>query len=107
MGLSNYPPAVTNETPFNLVYGSEAVLSAEIGRTSAWAEAYSERNLEVKAHELDFVEKRKERFIIQLEAYRGQVMQAYKSESDLDFQVGGLVIKKTNPVGDVGKLEAR
>ncbi|XP_073307137.1 uncharacterized protein [Primulina huaijiensis] len=50
------PRAPTQETPFNLVYGSEAVLPVEIGQSSAWVETYPDDNDPSWAMELDLEE---------------------------------------------------
>ncbi|XP_075523981.1 uncharacterized protein LOC142556406 [Primulina tabacum] len=49
------PRPPTQETPFNLVYGSEAVLPVEIGQTFAWVEYYPDDNTQNRAMELDLV----------------------------------------------------
>ncbi|XP_075521512.1 uncharacterized protein LOC142554726 [Primulina tabacum] len=50
------PRAPTQETPFNLVHGSEAVLPIEIGQSSVWLETYPDDNDQSRAMELDLVE---------------------------------------------------
>ncbi|XP_075515338.1 uncharacterized protein LOC142549978 [Primulina tabacum] len=50
------PRAPTQETPFNLVYGSEVVLPVEIGQTSSRVESYPDDNDQSRAMELDLVE---------------------------------------------------
>lgn len=75
---------------------------AKIGHTSSREEAYPEENSETRAHELDLVEERKENDTIRMEAYMSRVMRAYNiCLRPLDFQIGNLVLKKTNPVGYV------
>ncbi|XP_073039031.1 uncharacterized protein [Primulina eburnea] len=102
------PWAPTRETPFNLVYGSEAVIPVEIGQTSSRVESYPDNNDQSRAIELDLVEEKRDRSFIRMEAYRSRVMKSYNKKVRIrDFQVGDLVMKKFNPAGDVGKLEAR
>ncbi|XP_075524468.1 uncharacterized protein LOC142556853 [Primulina tabacum] len=102
------PRAPIQETPFNLVYGSEAVLPVEIGKTSPRVESYPEDNDQSRAMELDLVEERRDRAFIRMEAYRSRVTKSYNKRVRIrDFQVGDLVMKKVNPAGDVRKLEAR
>ncbi|XP_073304568.1 uncharacterized protein [Primulina huaijiensis] len=102
------PRAPTQETPFNLVYGSEAVLPVEIGQSSVRVESYLENNDQSWAIELDLVEKKRERAMVQMKAYWGRVMKSYNKRVRIrDFQIGDLVMKRLNPTGDVGKLEAR
>ncbi|XP_075499091.1 uncharacterized protein LOC142537467 [Primulina tabacum] len=98
----------TKETPYSLVYGSEAVLPVEIGQTSTRIQSYPKRNDEARAQELDLIqEKEKEqRFewkLIEDDLYE-LIIKKYDTR---EFQVGDLVLKKSNPAGEVGKLEAR
>ncbi|XP_073024177.1 uncharacterized protein [Primulina eburnea] len=102
------PRIPTQETPFSLVYGSEAVLPVEIGETSPRVESYPHDNDESRARELDIVEEKRDRAFIRMEAYRGRVMKSYNKKVRIrDFQIGDLVIKKVNPAGEVGKLEVK
>ncbi|XP_075475749.1 uncharacterized protein LOC142511044 [Primulina tabacum] len=71
------PQAPTQITPFNLVYSSEAVLPVEIGQTSSRVESYPDNNDQSRAMELDLVEEKRDRALIRMEAYRGQVMKSY------------------------------
>ncbi|XP_075515312.1 uncharacterized protein LOC142549952 [Primulina tabacum] len=100
--------ARTQETPFSLVYGSEAVLPFEVGQTSSRVESYPDKNDQSRAMELDLVEEKRDRSFIRMEAYMSRVMKSYNRKVRIrDFQVGDLVMKKVNLTGDVGKLEAR
>ncbi|XP_075481392.1 uncharacterized protein LOC142522128 [Primulina tabacum] len=54
------PRAPTQEIPFNLVYGSEAVLLVEIEQSSAQVEYYPDDNDQSRAIELDMVEEKRE-----------------------------------------------
>ncbi|XP_073017859.1 uncharacterized protein [Primulina eburnea] len=102
------PREPTQETSFNLVYGSEVVLPVEIGQTSSRVESYPEDNDQSWAMELDLVEEKRDRAVIKMEAYRSRVMKSYNRKVRIRyFQVGDLFMKKVNPAGDVGKLEAR
>lgn len=102
------PRTATQETPFSLVYVSEVVLPVEIGQTSAWVESYPDDNDQSRAMKLDIVEERRERVAIRMETYQSRVVRSYnKRVRARDFQIGDLVMKKVNPSGDVGKLEAR
>ncbi|XP_075491086.1 uncharacterized protein LOC142529431 [Primulina tabacum] len=102
------PRIATRETPYSLVYGSEAVLPVEIKQSSARIEFYLNNNDQTRAIELDFVKEKKDRAAIRMEAYRIRVMKSYNEHvRSRDFQVGDLVMKKVKPVGDMGKLKAR
>ncbi|XP_075496468.1 uncharacterized protein LOC142533542 [Primulina tabacum] len=74
------PQAPTQETLFNLVYCSEAVLLVEIGQSSSRVESYPGNNDQSRAMELDLVEENRERAMIRMEAYRGRVMKAYNKK---------------------------
>ncbi|XP_073291102.1 uncharacterized protein [Primulina huaijiensis] len=90
------PRAPTQETPFNLVYGSEAVLPVEIEQSSAWVESYLEDNDQSRAMELDLVEEKREHALIQMEAYRCRVIKSYNKQVRIrDFQTGDLVMTKS------------
>ncbi|XP_075515297.1 uncharacterized protein LOC142549937 [Primulina tabacum] len=107
-GYRTTPRTTTRETPYSLVYGSEAVLPVEIGQSSTRVESYPSNNDQSRAIELDFIEERRDRTAIRMEAYRNRVMKSYnKLVQSRNFQVGELVMKKVKPVGDVGKLEVR
>ncbi|XP_075498803.1 uncharacterized protein LOC142537118 [Primulina tabacum] len=74
------PPAPTQETPFNLVYGFEAILPIEIGQTSHRVESYPDDNYQSRAMELDLVEEKRDRAFIRMEAYRSRVMKSYNKK---------------------------
>ncbi|XP_075489614.1 uncharacterized protein LOC142528447 [Primulina tabacum] len=74
------PRAPTQETPFNLVYGSEAVLPIEIGQTSSRVESYPDNNDQSRAMELDLVEEKRDQALIRMEAYRGRIMKSYNKK---------------------------
>ena len=47
----------TGETPFQLAYGADAIIPAEIGLTSYWVENYTEdKNKEAMRLQLDLVD---------------------------------------------------
>ncbi|XP_073061699.1 uncharacterized protein [Primulina eburnea] len=85
----------TRETPYSLVYGSEAILPVEIEKSSTWIESYPSNNDQTQAIELDLVEEKRDRAVIRMEAYRSWVMKSYnKHIRSRDFQVKDLVMKK-------------
>ncbi|XP_073033840.1 uncharacterized protein [Primulina eburnea] len=87
----------TKENYYSLVYGYEAVLPLEIGKTSARIQSYLERNDEARAQELDLVEEKREREAIRMEGYRRRVIRAYNQiVRPLEFQVGDMVLMKSN-----------
>ncbi|XP_073153057.1 uncharacterized protein [Henckelia pumila] len=56
----------TGKTPFSMVYGTEAVLPAEIGQESARIIEYGENNQELRAMDLDLLVEHKTRAAIRL-----------------------------------------
>lgn len=103
------PKTATGETPFSLVYGSEAVLPVEIGQSSARIAHYNEDcNQEAQTNEMELIEEKRERATIRMESYRNRVARAYnKRLRPRSFQTWDLVLKRVNPAGDVKKLVAK
>ncbi|XP_073120994.1 uncharacterized protein [Henckelia pumila] len=102
------PRTATGETPFSLVYGSEAVIPVEIGQISLPVKAYQEGGTMDRTQELDLIEEKRERAAIHMEAYRSRIIKAFNQKiKPWDFQIGDLVLKKVNPAGEVKKLEAK
>ena len=61
----------TGETPFNLVYGTEALIPVEIGIGSARVEKFDEQvNQEVLRENLDLIDEQREKACMRLEAYQ-------------------------------------
>ncbi|XP_073051318.1 uncharacterized protein [Primulina eburnea] len=71
------PRSCTRETPYSLVYGSEAVLPVEIGQSSTRIESYPSNNDQARVIELDLVEERRDQAAIRMEAYRSRLMKSY------------------------------
>ncbi|XP_073121274.1 uncharacterized protein [Henckelia pumila] len=71
------PHRATQESPFSLVYGSEAILPVEIGQPSSRIRAYEDTEEGARAQELDLIEERREKAARRMEAYRARVMRAY------------------------------
>lgn len=68
----------TGETPFSIVYGTKAVIPAEVTFPSAWVQSYDpDHNDAQRRVELDLVEKRRERARVWIEAYRRRVQHAF------------------------------
>ena len=63
------PKEATGETPFSLVFGTEAVIPAEVGLPSYWVENYVEWENDVALLEsLDFLEEKRDPATIRLVA---------------------------------------
>ncbi|XP_073120941.1 uncharacterized protein [Henckelia pumila] len=74
------PRTATGETPFNLVYGSEAVIPVEIGQISPRVKAYQEGEAGDRTQELDLVEEKREWAAIRTEAYRSRIIKAFNQK---------------------------
>ena len=99
----------TGETPFNLVYGVEAVIPVEIGIGSFRAENFNEQaNQEVLRENLDLIDETREHACMQLEQYQRRVAQYYNSRvKSTPMCIGDLVLRKstiTNALKEEGKL---
>ncbi|XP_073121339.1 uncharacterized protein [Henckelia pumila] len=91
----------TNETPYNMVYGTEAVLPAEIGQESARIIAYGPDNNKLRAMDLDLIEENRARVVVRLAAYRKRMTRAYnKWVYPRAFQEGDLVMRKIQHHGE-------
>ncbi|XP_073129088.1 uncharacterized protein [Henckelia pumila] len=102
------PRTATGETPFSLVYGSEAVIPVEIGQISPRVRAHQEGETMDRTQELDLIKEKRERAAIRMEAYRSRIIKAFNQKvKTREFQIGYLVLKKVNPAGGVKKLEAK
>ncbi|XP_042437117.1 uncharacterized protein LOC122023091 [Zingiber officinale] len=96
------PKHPTKITPFQLVYGGEAVVPVEVGVESDWVKLYDKGNGERRLMELYLVDEVRDKEVVWLMAYRQRMRQNYSRRMiPRSFQVGDLVWKKINPVGDV------
>ncbi|XP_042456768.1 uncharacterized protein LOC122041218 [Zingiber officinale] len=107
MGTSHDSKETIGVTPFQLVYGGEAVVLVEVGVESDRVRFYEEGNGERSLMELDLVDEVRDKATIRIMAYRQRMSQNYYRRVILkSFQVGDLVLKKIKLVGDITKLEA-
>ncbi|KAL2224041.1 UNVERIFIED_CONTAM: hypothetical protein Sindi_3052700 [Sesamum indicum] len=99
----------TRESPFNLTYGTNAVVPAEIGELS-WRVKYynpdcNEQGLRMN---LDFVEEAREKAAIRATMYKTRMAKAYNARvKPRNFQVGDLVRRKAEASGPIGKLDPK
>ncbi|XP_075106918.1 uncharacterized protein LOC142179924 [Nicotiana tabacum] len=86
----------TGETPFSLVYGSEALIPVEIGEPSTrFALATEESNNEELRTNLDLLEQRREAVLIRMEAQKQIIERYYNRKAHLRyFKIGDFVLKK-------------
>ena len=87
------------ETPFSLVYGSDAMIPVEIHESSPCFLGFvvEESNEERKVN-LDLIDEAREEAKIKAEAAKRRVERQYSSKVKLrQFQVGDLVMRKAHP----------
>jgi len=92
------PHGMTGETPFNLTYGTDAMMSVEVGEPTLRRDM---RDLEVNCgrlrEELDWTTERRERAAVRAEACKRMVARRYNAKvKPRSFIRGDLVWRKTN-----------
>ncbi|XP_071691337.1 uncharacterized protein [Rutidosis leptorrhynchoides] len=99
------PKGATNETPFSLVYGSEAVILAEINMPTMRIASFDESSNSEQLHEnLNLVEERREMAAIK-EAINKQRIASYynKRVQPLSFQLNDLVWRKNEANSEMSR----
>jgi len=97
------------ETPFSLVYVSDAIIPVEIHESSPrfLGFAAEESNEERKVN-LDLIDEDREEARIKVEAVKRRVERQYSSKVKLrQFQVGDLVMRKAHPYELENKLSPK
>ena len=86
----------TGETPFQLAYGTKAVIPAKVGLTSYQVESYHEdKNEEAMRLQLDLVDEVKAAAEQRLASYQKLMAKHYNTKArHRDFQVGDLILQK-------------
>ncbi|XP_027177519.1 uncharacterized protein LOC113776533 [Coffea eugenioides] len=92
------PRTATQETPFALTYGAEAVIPAEIGVPSSRVQNFIVQDNEDELRlSLDLLEQRRDEAAIRMAKYKGQVTQHYNARvRHLYFKPGDLVLRKNS-----------
>ncbi|XP_052177500.1 uncharacterized protein At4g26485-like [Diospyros lotus] len=104
----------TDETPFNLVYGMEALIPIEILANSPKLMAYKEDNgggnFEALRENLDLIEEQRDYVAMRMIAYHRRIVGYYNSRvRNKTMEEGDLVFRRstvTNALKDDGKLRA-
>ncbi|XP_071927641.1 uncharacterized protein [Coffea arabica] len=98
------PRTATQETPFILTYGVEAVIPAEVGVPSGRVQHFvAQDNDEEMRLNLDLVEHRREEAAIRMAKYKGQVARYYNARvRRISFKPGDLVLRKNSVSRAVG-----
>ena len=89
----------TGETPFNLTYGTEAVISVEVGLTSLRREFFDEQdNNDQLKHNLDLVDKVRDQVAQRMAKYKQKIAEYYNRRVNLKkFNIGDLVLRTVTP----------
>ena len=68
----------TGETPFNLIYGTKAVIPVEVGLTSLKRECFDEKdNNDQLKHNLDLVDEVREQATQRMSKYKQKIAEYY------------------------------
>ncbi|XP_068474964.1 uncharacterized protein [Phaseolus vulgaris] len=94
------------ETPFSLVYGSDAMIPVEIHESlPCFLGFMAEESNEERKVNLDLIDETREEARIKVEAVKRRVERQYSSKVKLrQFQVGDLVMRKAHPYELENKL---
>jgi len=97
------------ETPFSLVYGSDAMIPVEIHESSPRFLGFvAEESNEERRVNLDLIDEAREEAKIKAEAVKRRVERQYSSKVKLrQFQVGDLVMRKAHPYELENKLSPK
>ena len=86
----------TGETPFQLTYGADAVIPAEIGLTNYRVQSYTEdKNEEAMRLQLELIDEARAMIEQRLARYQNLMPKHYNARvRHRDFQIGELVLRK-------------
>ncbi|KAL0393012.1 UNVERIFIED_CONTAM: hypothetical protein Sradi_2524000 [Sesamum radiatum] len=101
------PRGSTGENPFSLVYGTEALIPAELGVPSHRILHFSEEcNTTLLKENLDLIEKLRVKSFIRIQKYKNTMIHAHnKRVKTQSFQVGDLVLRRVDTLKPVEKLD--
>ncbi|KAL0361526.1 UNVERIFIED_CONTAM: hypothetical protein Sradi_3837100 [Sesamum radiatum] len=107
VGLITTPRGSTGESPFSLVYGTEAIIPAELGTPSHRVMNFAEEcNKDLLKENLDLIEELREKAFIWMQRYKSTMINSYnKRVKTRSFQVGDLVLRRTDALKPVEKLD--
>ncbi|KAL0458047.1 UNVERIFIED_CONTAM: hypothetical protein Slati_0431900 [Sesamum latifolium] len=107
MGLWNHPMICDWRDSFLFVYGTEAIISAEIREETQLISEYDPgKNRTERSFDLEVIEERRDRAYVRILHHKGLMIKCYNRKVRPDhFQVGDLVLKKVEVSKYVGKLD--
>ncbi|KAL0433417.1 UNVERIFIED_CONTAM: hypothetical protein Slati_2676000 [Sesamum latifolium] len=99
----------TGESPFSLVYGTEAVVPVEIGEETLRVQRYELTSNSSKRHaDLDLIQELRNNINARTTAYKAIMAKAYNSKvRRRGFQVGDLVLRRADATKNLEKLDAK
>jgi hypothetical protein len=108
-GLRTQPSEATGQTPFFLVYGSEAILPADIMWKSPRVEMYNKGEVdEARQLELDSVEEARCTALIQSARYLQGIRRYHdRNVRERSFSIGDLVLHRIQVESGLHKLNSR
>jgi len=108
MGVSYHPESTTHETPFNLVYGTDALLPIELRNCSYGKIAIPINDEQGVRGNLDVLEEGRQLARVTSEATKRRVEKRYKSKvKPRDFQENDLVLRRAHAVEIEDKLSPK
>ncbi|KAL0294042.1 UNVERIFIED_CONTAM: hypothetical protein Sradi_6906300 [Sesamum radiatum] len=95
------------EKLLSLVYGTKAIIPAELGIPSHKVMNFSEEcNESLLRKDLDFIEELREKAFLRVQRYKNIMINSYnKRVKSRSFQVGDLVLRRADALKPVGKLD--
>ncbi|KAL0361980.1 UNVERIFIED_CONTAM: hypothetical protein Sradi_3882500 [Sesamum radiatum] len=101
------PRGPTGESQFSLVYGTEAIIPAELGILSHRVMNFFEECNETLLREnLDLVEEFRKKAFLRMQRYKNIMINSYnKRVKSRGFQVGDLVLQRADALKPIGKLD--
>ncbi|KAL0445368.1 UNVERIFIED_CONTAM: hypothetical protein Slati_2259500 [Sesamum latifolium] len=95
------------ESPFSLVYGTEAIIPAELSIPSHRVMNFSEEcNENLLRENLDLIEELREKAFLRIQRYKNIMINSYnKRVKSRNFQVGDLVLRRLDTLKSIGKLD--
>ncbi|KAL0411872.1 UNVERIFIED_CONTAM: hypothetical protein Slati_3776900 [Sesamum latifolium] len=101
------PRGSTGETPFSLVYGTEAIIPAELGMPSHRVMNFSEEcNENLLRENLDLIEELREKAFLRAQRYKNIMISSYNIRvKSRNFQVGDLVLRRVDALKPISKLD--
>ena len=101
------PRRATQETPFCLVYGSEAVIPVETSVATVWILDYEEANNEkLREKDLHLLDAVRSNALVRTGAYKSRMAKAYnRGIIPRPLHVGDLVLRRTDVLKHISKLQ--